>query len=85
MILMILAPLVGVLGAILLSFGAWVIYPPAGYITGGILCLLWSWLVSRSLSGNWKIESGESGYCFFPECLRKAPHRSRRQRNWRKL
>ncbi|MCJ6116415.1 hypothetical protein LQG45_17970, partial [Klebsiella variicola] len=57
MILMILAPLVGVLGAILLSFGAWVIYPPAGYITGGILCLLWSWLVSRSLSGNWKIES----------------------------
>lgn len=27
MILMILAPLVGVLGAILLSFGAWVIYP----------------------------------------------------------
>ncbi len=28
MILMILAPLVGVLGAILLSFGAWVIYPP---------------------------------------------------------
>lgn len=61
MILMILGPLVGVLGAILLSFGAWVIYPPAGYITGGILCLLWSWLVSRSLSGNWKIESGEGG------------------------
>ena len=61
MILMILAPLVGVLGAILLSFGAWVIYPPAGYITGGILCLLWSWLVSRSLSRNWKIESGEGG------------------------
>lgn len=61
MILMILAPLVGVLGAILLSFGAWVIYPPAGYITGGILCLLWSWLVSLSLSGNWKIESGEGG------------------------
>ena len=61
MILMILAPLVGVLGAILLSFGAWVIYPPAGYITGGILCLLWSWLVSRYLPGNWKIESGEGG------------------------
>ena len=61
MILMILAPLVGVLGAILLSFGAWDLYPPAGDITGGILCLLWSWLVSRSLSGNWKIESGEGG------------------------
>lgn len=61
MILIILAPLVGVLGAILLSFGAWVIYPPAGYITGGILCLLWSWLVSRSLSDNRKIESVEGG------------------------
>ncbi|HEO9146095.1 TPA: hypothetical protein QIF63_003468 [Enterobacter asburiae] len=58
MILMILAPLVGVLGAILLSFGAWVIYHPAGYITGGILCLLWSWLVSHSLSGNRKTEPG---------------------------
>ncbi|EPU1194058.1 TPA: hypothetical protein ACIJWY_003767 [Klebsiella oxytoca] len=61
MILMILAPLVGVLGAMLLSFGTWLIYPPAGYITGGILCLLWSWLVSRHLSGNRKIESVEGG------------------------
>ncbi|MEI9760251.1 hypothetical protein V5013_15030 [Enterobacter hormaechei] len=61
MILMILAPLVGVLGAVLLSFGAWVIYPPVGYITGGILCLLWSWLASRALSGSRKNESGEGG------------------------
>lgn len=50
MILMILTPLVGVLGALLLSFGAWVIYPAAGYITGGALCLGWSWLMAKFLS-----------------------------------
>ena len=50
MILTILTPLVGVLGALLLSFGAWMIYSPAGYITGGLLCLSWSWLMAKLLS-----------------------------------
>jgi len=50
MILTILAPSVGVAGAFLLSFGAWMVYPPAGFIVGGLLCTLWSWLVSRYLS-----------------------------------
>lgn len=50
MILTILAPLIGVMGAALLSFGAWMVYPPAGYMAGGLLCLLWSWLVSRALA-----------------------------------
>lgn len=50
MILTILTPLIGVLGAFLLSFGAWMIYPPAGYITGGLLCLSWSWLMAKLLS-----------------------------------
>lgn len=50
MILTILTPLVGVLGALLLSFGAWLIYPPAGYIAGGLLCLTWSWLVAKFIS-----------------------------------
>lgn len=50
MILMILTPLIGVLGALLLSYGAWLIYPPAGFITGGLLCLLWSCLTARFLS-----------------------------------
>lgn len=50
MILKILTPLVGVLGALLLSFGVWMIYPPAGVIAGGFLCLLWSWLVAKALS-----------------------------------
>ncbi|MCU1787510.1 hypothetical protein CUU54_01390 [Pectobacterium polaris] len=49
MILAILAPLIGVIGALLLSFGVWLVYAPAGYISGGVLCLLWSWLVSRAM------------------------------------
>ena len=44
MIMLILAPLVGVLGALLLAYGAWLIYPPAGFVVAGALCLFWSWL-----------------------------------------
>ncbi len=48
MIMLILAPLVGVLGALLLAYGAWLIYPPAGFVVAGALCLFWSWLaISR--------------------------------------
>lgn len=50
MILAILAPFVGVAGALLLSFGIWQIYPPGGYVMGGILCLMWSWLVSKAMA-----------------------------------
>lgn len=50
MILQILTPLVGVMGALLLSFGAWMIYQPAGYIAGGLLCIVWSWLMAKFLS-----------------------------------
>ncbi|STI48378.1 prophage protein [Escherichia coli] len=35
MIMLILAPLVGVLGALLLAYGAWLIYPPAGFVVAG--------------------------------------------------
>jgi len=52
MIIAILAPLIGVIGALLLSFGLWLIYAPVGYISGGILCLLWSWLVSRAMGAS---------------------------------
>lgn len=38
MIMLILAPLVGVLGALLLAYGAWLIYPPAGFVVAGALC-----------------------------------------------
>ncbi|WP_225658729.1 hypothetical protein, partial [Klebsiella michiganensis] len=47
MILMILAPLIGVIGAALFSYGAWLVFPPAGFITAGVLCLFWSWAVSK--------------------------------------
>ncbi|HFU2264159.1 TPA: hypothetical protein ACH478_003979 [Escherichia coli] len=49
MFLIILAPLVGVLGALLLAYGAWLIYSPAGFVVAGGLCLFWSWLVARYL------------------------------------
>ncbi|MDA8498767.1 hypothetical protein [Citrobacter sp. Igbk 17] len=59
MILTILTPLIGVLGALLLSFGAWMIYPPAGYISGGLLCLLWSWLMAKFLSTSLNSTGGD--------------------------
>ena len=37
------------LGALLLAYGAWLIYPPAGFVVAGVLCLFWSWLVARYL------------------------------------
>ncbi|EKH2865350.1 hypothetical protein O7N06_004634 [Salmonella enterica] len=58
MILMILAPAVGVLGMVLLSLGAWLIFPPAGYICAGALCLFWSWMVSRYLSDARNLTGG---------------------------
>ena len=60
MILMILAPLVGVLGALLLSYGTWLIYPPAGFVVGGALCLFWSWMVARYLDRSpQRVNGGE--------------------------
>ncbi|EEY6644126.1 hypothetical protein E9U87_004740, partial [Escherichia coli] len=38
-----------VLGVLLLAYGAWLIYPPAGFVVAGALCLFWSWLVARYL------------------------------------
>ncbi|ELF1199539.1 hypothetical protein ABE569_000272 [Escherichia coli] len=60
MFLIILTPLVGVLGALLLAYGAWLIYPPAGFVVAGALCLCWSWLVARYLDrGHWVASGGE--------------------------
>ncbi len=49
-LLMITAPLVGLAGGGLLSYGAWLLLPAAGFIVAGGLCLGWSYLVSRLLS-----------------------------------
>ncbi|PHM66712.1 hypothetical protein [Xenorhabdus sp. KJ12.1] len=49
-LLLITAPLVGLAGGVLLSYGAWLLLPAAGFIVSGSLCLGWSYLVSRMLS-----------------------------------
>ena len=58
MFLIILTPLVGVLGELLLSYGTWLIYPPAGFVVAGGLCLCWSWLVARYLDRGQRVASG---------------------------
>nr|WP_317403354.1 hypothetical protein [Plesiomonas shigelloides] len=58
MIMMILTPLVGVVGAFLLAYGVWLIYPPGGFIVIGGLCLFWSWLAAHSFSSAHQPVSG---------------------------
>ena len=38
--------LAGLCGVGLVSYGAWLIYPPAGFITGGILLIVGALLIS---------------------------------------
>ena len=40
--------LVGLVGVVLVVYGAWLIYPPAGYITAGLLLLAGSLLAARA-------------------------------------
>ncbi|WP_193757224.1 hypothetical protein [Xenorhabdus sp. KK7.4] len=47
---MMAAPLVGLAGGALLSYGAWRLLPAAGLMVAGVLCLGWSYGVSRMLS-----------------------------------
>lgn len=39
--------LVGVSGAISIAYGAWLAYPPAGFIVGGALAIAAAWLHGR--------------------------------------
>lgn len=39
---------VGLIGAALVAFGAWLVFEPAGYIAAGVFCLTWSWLAAKS-------------------------------------
>lgn len=48
--IMIIGFLVGLLGVGLVSYGAWLYAPPAGYVICGLLCLCFSWMVSRSVA-----------------------------------
>ncbi len=43
MLISVLSFIVGLTGAGLLSAGAWLISPSVGLITGGIICLGWSY------------------------------------------
>ncbi|WP_073383260.1 hypothetical protein [Edwardsiella piscicida] len=47
-----LSIMVGVVGVFSLTYGVWRIYPPAGFIVAGLLCLAWSFLVSRMLGAQ---------------------------------
>ncbi|MGX6789269.1 hypothetical protein, partial [Salmonella enterica] len=38
-----------VLGALLLTYGAWLIYPPERFVVAEALCMFWAWLVARYL------------------------------------
>lgn len=48
MLINLLTLLAGIIGAALVAYGAWLMLPAAGYITGGLLCLVWSCMVSRA-------------------------------------
>ena len=37
----------GLAGAALIAYGAWLVFPPAGFITGGVLLLAGALLLSR--------------------------------------
>lgn len=50
MLMTILIFIVGLLGAAALTVGAWMLLPAAGWITGGVLGLTWSYMMSRSLA-----------------------------------
>ncbi|AOO60006.1 hypothetical protein AN237_25975 (plasmid) [Raoultella ornithinolytica] len=54
MLIAILSFIIGLAGAVSVSTGAWLISPAAGFITGGIICLLWSFLIARSASASVK-------------------------------
>ncbi|UME18074.1 hypothetical protein JJ665_27630 (plasmid) [Klebsiella pneumoniae] len=54
MLITILSFIIGLAGALLVSTGAWLLLPAAGFITGGMLCLLWSFLIARSVSASVK-------------------------------
>nr|WP_300312772.1 hypothetical protein [Halomonas sp.] len=60
MLINVLTLLVGILGAGLMAYGAWLMLPAAGYITGGVLCLAWSGLVSRAAARQTTPDQEES-------------------------
>lgn len=50
MLINIIVFLVGLSGALLISVGAWMIYPSAGLMVGGLLLMITSWMAARSVA-----------------------------------
>lgn len=48
---------VGLAGALLVAFGSWLVFQPAGYIVGGLLCLMWSYMSARAIAANRYMQS----------------------------
>ncbi len=42
--------IIGLLGAVLLAYGAWLLLPALGFIVGGVLCMLWSFFMARGVA-----------------------------------
>lgn len=62
MLISILTFLIGLAGAMLLAFGSWLVYPPAGYIVGGLLCLVWSFMSARAMAAReFQVMRGQRG------------------------
>ncbi|WP_261840960.1 hypothetical protein [Aliamphritea ceti] len=59
MLIQIIAFLVGIIGVGSVSYGAWLSYPPAGFIVGGMLALFWSYMVARQSSEGIATNGGE--------------------------
>lgn len=62
MLISIFSFIIGLVGAVLLSTGAWLISPAAGLVTGGIICLMWSFLIARSVSASARTKGKEDVY-----------------------
>lgn len=58
MLITLIAFIVGLVGAGLVSFGAWLVAPAAGYIVAGLLCLAWSYLAARAASRGADLGAG---------------------------
>lgn len=48
MLISVLTFVIGLIGACLVSFGAWLYSPAAGFITGGVVCLFWSFIAAQA-------------------------------------
>ncbi|MGY3993031.1 hypothetical protein [Aeromonas veronii] len=42
--------IVGLIGAAALAYGAGLYSPPLGWVVGGMLCLAWSFLMSKAVA-----------------------------------